>query len=314
MPSEADRAAKAHEKKKAAERAELDKQLKLERRRSRICVAANTAVPRTDQAPVSPIESTGETPFKGRRSINPLEEKKRAEEYEEERLIQQLSDERDLNLSQAKVLLAHHPELAEQLRCPGHSRSASNASIQSKSPVSPTHVRRISNIPISPVGSQHSDAASNHKQKARAQVLSMAAPMLLADPPKRQTMTSMDTFELPSESPAEYTPPKRQLLPRMESTRSIDTTLISPQSTRFSDVILEDSMRSLGMYEDSPVSPTGSTFSGNTNYSASVYSPAVVQENNITDYMRIPRGMDGRVRFEDATPMTPKSQAQAIRN
>lgn len=310
MPSEAEKANRAHEKKLASERAELEKEIKLERRRSRICLAASGAVPGREENgspthPISPVEPTGETPFKGMKNLNPFDEKKRAEKCEEDKILQQISDERCVNLSQARVLLAQNPQLAAQMQKPSHRRSSSLISQKqyNSMPVSPAYTSptrtTIQETPgprqgLSRIGSQD-DAISVERRRSRSQVLTLVAPLILESVPRRpdfaraDTTASIDTTLV--QPRAARLAPLRPALKRIETNDSIDAHLSSPRSARFADMILQDSMRSLGIADeaDEPVSPSMSIFGAKSNYSASLYSPALHQIDSATEYFRTPR-------------------------
>lgn len=155
MPSDAEKATRAHEKKLKEGREELQRQARLAERRAVICNQANNVLPRFDKPdiPDTPLvrtytntsgygfptgkqivepfdERSFETPFKAAKRYNPLEEKKKSAEDEERRLIAEISKTQGVNLSQAKVLLAHNPSLRKSplLRTTSDGSSSSGSS------------------------------------------------------------------------------------------------------------------------------------------------------------------------------------------
>lgn len=119
-------------------------QAKLQIRRAQICNKAQNVLPRFDKPiipdtplpgamPVDPFmkaetpKVTGETPFKGAKRNNPLHEKKNAYKEQVDRRVEEIADELNVNLSQARVLYAQNESL----------RSATSTPAMAQTPRSP---------------------------------------------------------------------------------------------------------------------------------------------------------------------------------
>lgn len=105
------------------------KEKKLESRRSIILASAADVLPSDDnRGKFRPEDYTAETPFKAAERHNPLFERRDAEKTEEERKIHKVSKVFNVNLSEAKVMLAKDPDILKRQNRPANGRSQSGVS------------------------------------------------------------------------------------------------------------------------------------------------------------------------------------------
>ncbi|BFZ54250.1 hypothetical protein PYCC9005_001283 [Savitreella phatthalungensis] len=171
--SEAERELKQQEKEYHKQLAKEKKEKKLESRRSHILQTAASFIPSDENRGKYQDENyTAETPFKASERHNPLNERRDAEKLEEERKMREVSDRFDVNLSEAKVMLARDPDILSRRKRLPHANSSDNntfvrANTQRKASTNITsgsyspeeHTRRAAASPSDTVPSLYSPAS-----------------------------------------------------------------------------------------------------------------------------------------------------------
>ena len=130
---------KTQEKRYQKQLKDEKKEKKLESRRNIILQSAADVLPSDENRGKFQSEDyTAETPFKASERHNPLFERRDAEKTEEERKINKVSKVFNVNLSEAKVMLARNPDILKQQKRPQNSRSESSAGSYTSSMNSPS--------------------------------------------------------------------------------------------------------------------------------------------------------------------------------
>lgn len=324
MPTDAEKATRAHEKKIVAKKAEAEKQARLAERRATICNAAHNVLPRFDKPdlpdtpllrPVSSLstsarttsktstssaamyvaedEKTYETPFKGAKRTNPLNEKKLQIKAEEHRRIAEISAEQNINKSQAKLLIAQNP----MLQRPSSPRSISSDSSRSylpplSSPLASSFTERdgyITHVPLTSIPNDASFKAQKMMgipQSATVQ-RSKSERAMLQHPGSPQRSQSHRSLNDDGEDQLVSKATRLTLQRNKASTMSVDTTLVRPRNQ------LQRCDTNATYLSTYSVAPSIATVGGESAYTASVYSPVVHFQESDAPIERITPGHGG---------------------